>query len=296
MKDYLIKAYCYNGTARIYAAITTNIYNEAKKTHNLWPTSNALLGRVLTIGAIMTTTYKSNEHISIRIDSKGPAGTIIAEGFDGKIRGLIHNPGIYMVTFTGAPALEKALGNDGEINVTKDLHMRTPFTSTCELSNGNIADDFTYYFAKSEQIPSAVGLGEDIDSAGNINCAGGFLLQIMPGCKSEDIAKMEARLEQIPGVSEMLKNGYTAERMIKEITNDNYEVLEEKELSYYCDCSKERFTKGIKSLGIDEVEAILKENGKADVKCHFCNKEYHFSKEDLENIIIELDPNKKNAS
>lgn len=291
MKDYLQKAYCMDKTVRIYAAITTNIAQEAQQIHTLWPSSLVALSRVLTISAIMSCTYKSNEFLNIKVNGNGPVGLITVEATDGKVRGFVHNPGVYLSYNNGKLAVREAVGDEGFIEVIKDLHMRAPFSSTSELTSGEIAEDFTYYFAKSEQIPSSVGLGEFIDKENNIIAAGGFLIQVMPGCKEEHIAKLEQKLANLRSCAEMIKDGYTPEDIINEITDGDYELLETKDLSYECNCSKERFKKGLKSLGKTEIKAILEEDHKASITCNFCNSTYDFNEDDLKEIILELEAN-----
>lgn len=288
MKDYLQKAYAFDGTVRIYAAITTGLVKEAQQIHKLWPTSCAALGRCLTIASIMSCTYKSGEHLTIKVCGDGPIGQITMEATDGKVRGFVHNPGVYLSFNNGKLNVGDAVGKNGYIEVIKDLHLRTPFSSTSELISGEIAEDFTYYFAKSEQIPSSVGLGVLVDPDGNVMSAGGFLIQIMPGCKEETLLQLESKLKTLKSCSEMIAEGYTAEEMIHEITDGNYELLETKPLSYFCPCSKDRFRKGLMSLGTNELETILTEDKKASITCNFCGKQYEFDSSDLENMIEEL--------
>lgn len=288
MKDYLQKAYCFNGTVRIYAAITTNICKTAQENHNMWPTSAAALGRCLTIAAIMSCTYKSGEHLSIKICGDGPIGQITMEATDGKVRGFVHNPGVYLSYNNGKLNVGDAVGRNGFIEVIKDLHLRQPFASTCELISGEIAEDFTYYFAKSEQIPSSVGLGVLFDTDSKVKAAGGFLIQVMPGCKEETLIKLEEKLSTLKSCTTMIDEGYTAVDMINEITDGNYELLEEKELMFYCPCSKERFQKGLISLGKDELTDILNTDHQAEITCNFCNKKYTFDENDLKTMIYEL--------
>ena len=287
MKDYLQKAYCCNGTARLYVATTTNIVDHAQQIHNTWPTSTAALGRTLTIAAIMSCTYKSGEHLTIKVCGDGPLGQITVETTDGKVRGFVHNPGVYLSHNNGKLDVATAVGA-GYIEVIKDLHMREPFASTCEIISGEIAEDFTYYFAKSEQIPSAVGAGVLVDPDGKVLSAGGFLLQIMPGCKEEDIIKLENQLNKMRPISEMINDNMTPEEIMNEITDGDYELLETKELSYTCNCSKERFARGIASLGEEEIKDIIETMGQAEVKCNFCQENYLFTKADLEDIIYNL--------
>ncbi|MDE6240821.1 MAG: Hsp33 family molecular chaperone HslO [Anaeroplasmataceae bacterium] len=288
MNNYLQKAYAFDGTVRIYAAITTDLVQEAQKIHKLWPTSCAALGRCLTIASIMSCTYKSGEHLTIKVCGDGPIGQITMEATDGHVRGFVHNPGVYLSYNNGKLNVGDAVGRNGYIEVIKDLHMRAPFSSTCEIVSGEIAEDFTYYFAKSEQIPSSVGLGVLIDPDGNVLSAGGFLLQIMPGCKEETLLKLENRLKTLKSCSEMIQEGYSAEEMIEEITEGDYELLETKELSYFCPCSKERFRKGLMSLGKIELEDILNTDHKASITCNFCGKSYEFDSKDLEEMISSL--------
>lgn len=288
MDNYLQKAYAFDGTVRIYAAITTELVQKAQEIHQLWPTSCAALGRCLTIASIMPCTYKSGEHLTIKVCGDGPIGQITMEATDGQVRGFVHNPGVYLSYNNGKLNVGDAVGRNGYIEVIKDLHMRNPFSSTCELVSGEIAEDFTYYFAKSEQIPSSVGLGVLINPDGKVLSAGGFLLQIMPGCKEETLLKLEERLKTLKSCSEMIQEGYSAEEMIEEITEGNYELLETKELSYFCPCNKERFRKGLMSLGKIELEDILKTDHKASITCNFCGKSYEFASEDLEDMISTL--------
>lgn len=288
MKDYLQKAYAFDGTVRIYAAITTELVKEAQQIHKLWPTSCAALGRCLTIASIMSCTYKSGEHLTIKVCGDGPIGQITMEATDGKVRGFVHNPGVYLSFNNGKLNVGDAVGKNGYIEVIKDLHMRIPFSSTSELISGEIAEDFTYYFAKSEQIPSSVGLGVLVDPDGNVISAGGFLIQIMPGCKEETLLQLEEKLKTIKSCSEMISEGFTAEEMIHEITNGNYELLETKSLSYFCPCNKERFRKGLLSLGVEELKAILEEDKKASITCNFCGKPYEFNADELKDMIEEL--------
>ena len=287
MKNYLQKAYCMHETVRIYAAITTDIVKHYQEIFNMWPTSCAALGRTLTIAAIMSATYKSGEYLNIKIEGDGPIGKIVVEATDGNVRGFVNNPGVYLSYNNGHLNVKDAIGN-GSLEVIKDLHMRAPFSSSVELVSGEIAEDFSYFFAKSEQIPSAVGLGVLFDNDSKVKSAGGFLIQVMPGCKDEYITKLEEKLSSLKPTTEMIKEGYTPLDIINEITDGDYVLLETKELKYECNCSKDRFKKGLKSLGKVELENILNEDKKAEITCNFCNKKYVFNEDDLKEILFEL--------
>ena len=287
MNDYLQKAYCMNQTVRIYAINSTNTVRHAQEIFNMWPTSCSALGRVLTIAAIMSCTYKNDDYLTIKVLGDGPIGKIYVGANDGKVRGFCENPGIQLTYQNQKLAVDLGVGH-GMLEVIKDLHMRQPFSSSIELISGGIAEDFTYYFTKSEQIPSSVGLGVSFDESDKVKAAGGFLIQVMPGCKEESIKKLEDKLANLKSCAEMIDLGYTPEDIINEITDGDYQLLETKEIKYECTCSKERFEKGLISLGKDELLSILNEDHKAEINCNFCNKKYIFSESDLKNIIEKL--------
>ena len=176
-----------NQTVRIYAAITTDMVKHVKEIFNMWPSSLDAFGRLLTISSIMSATYKSNEALNIIVNGDGPIGKMTVEAKDCKVRGFVSNPGVFLQNNDGTVNITKAVGN-GEIEVIKDLHLRQPFSSSAELISGDIANDFTYYFATSEQIPSSVGLGVSIDpNTNDVIAAGRFFIQVMPGWKKEYI-------------------------------------------------------------------------------------------------------------
>ena len=273
-------------TVRIYAAITTDIVKYAEKAFNMWPTSCAALGRTLTMGAIMSCTYKNDDFLNIKIMGDGPIGKITVEGHDGKVRGFVENPGVYLSYNNGHLNVKDGVGA-GLIEVIKDLHMRQPFSSTSEIVSGEIAEDFAYYFAKSEQIPSSVGLGVLFDTEAKVKAAGGFLIQVMPGCKDEYITILEERLSEMKSCSQMIDEGYSAEDIINEITGGDYQLLETKDLSYECNCSKERFRRGLLTLDKETLLDIKNNDHKAEITCNFCNKKYTFDEADLDSIINE---------
>ncbi|MCF7926242.1 MAG: Hsp33 family molecular chaperone HslO [Candidatus Izimaplasma sp.] len=285
MNDYLKKAYAFDGTVRIYAANTTNLVEEAREIHDLWPTSTSALGRLLTVSVIMGAMYKGEQQLTIRVESDGPIkGMITTTNPHGEVRGQIGNPHIFLDYNDKTLKVGQAVGN-GSIHVTKDLKVRDMFTSTAQIQTGEIAEDFAYYFTKSEQIPSAVGLGIQVDEDNSVNAAGGFILQIMPGCTEETIKLIEQRLNEIPKVSEMLKDKKTPEEMINLITQGNHKFLEEMPLNYKCNCSKEKFESSLLTLGVRELEELLEEDGRIETTCHFCNTNYQFNKEEIKNLI-----------
>jgi len=293
-KDYCTKAYAFNKFIRIYAATTTNLVEKARQCHETWPTATAALGRFLTASAMMSLMYKAGEHLTLIIDGNGQIGQMVVEASYGVVKGSIERPGVYLKYNNGHLAVGLAVGNEGSLTVIKDLKLKEPFTSISPLQTGEIGDDFTYYFAVSEQIPSSVGLGVLIDPDNSVKSAGGFIIQVMTGCPNEVLDELEDKLKNLTPVSEMISKGYTPLDMIKEIAGDNFEILDEEiPLSYECDCSKERFALKMEAAGEEQIQDMIDKEGKAEVICHFCMKHYNYDKEDLVKILNNI-RNKKN--
>lgn len=287
MDNYLVKTYGFNNNARIYTANTTGIIKHVQEIWNMWPTSCAALGRTMTMALIMSCTYKNDEALNIFVKGDGPIGKIVVETHDGKVRGYCENPGVYLSHNNGHLNVSMGVGN-GEIEVVKDLHMREPFSSSSPIVSGEIAEDFAYYFASSEQIPSAVGLGVQFDKDSKVISAGGFLIQLLPGYTDETINSIEKAIKELRPCSDMIKDGMSCEDMLNEITKDDYKILEKRDLKFECPCSKERFEKGFVTLGKDELKDIINKEHGSDVTCNFCNKKYHYSEEDLNNILNKM--------
>lgn len=285
MKDYLNIATCFDDTIRIYSATTTNTVKEAQDIHNLWPTSCVALGRTLTLGLMMSVMQKAGERLTIKINGNGPIGQILVEASYAKVRGFVHNPGIYLTNNNGKLAVGYAVGTDGLFEVTKDLHLKAPFSSSVELVSGEIAEDAAEYFLKSEQTPTAVSLGVLFDRDGKVTSAGGYIIQVMPNCTDETITFLEKKLSTILPISSLIEKNNSPEEIINLITEGNYKLLDTVELSYSCDCSKERFERGIKALGESEIKEMISEDKDFEVNCNFCNKKYIFTKDDLEKLI-----------
>ncbi len=286
MSDYLVKAYAFNGTVRLYAASTTVLVDEARRIHDTFPAATAALGRTLTAAAIMGAMYKGDQTISIRIDGGGPLGGIVvtADAY-GNVRGYVGHPHVHGSTNDGKLAVGFVVGNNGFIHVTKNLNIQNIFTSSAELQTGEIAEDFAYYFLMSEQIPAAVGLGILVETDNAVRSAGGFILQAMPGAKPETIDKIEANIKAMRPVSDLIDAGFTPEMIVREITKGDHEIVERLELHYHCDCDRERFAAGIASLGAKELEEMIDEGKPIETVCHFCSKKYEFSVDDLKSFL-----------
>ena len=288
MKDYLIKAYAFDGTVRIYTAVTTDLVAHAQEIHDLWPTSAAALGRLLTVSVIMGAMYADKQELSIRVEGDGPIGSMVATTNNkGEVRGYVENPHVFLQYNDGKLNVGQSVGN-GLIHVTKDLKIRNMFTSSSEIQTGEIAEDFAYYFTVSEQIPSAVGLGVLVNDDNKILSSGGFILQVMPGCKTETIEKIEKIISELTPVSKMIEKGYSPEDIMNEISGNSYQHLQTLDLNYECSCSREKFEKGLISLGKDQLNEIILDDKKVETVCHFCNTKYLFNEGDLLDLVNEI--------
>ena len=290
MKDYLVKGYAYEGTVRVYAAITTQLVQEAKTRHDLWPTATQALGRTLTAGVIQGAFYAEDQQITIRIDGGGPIGKITVDAdAHGHVRGYVSQPHVNLLydqgPKKGQSAVGHAVGTNGFISVTKDLKIRDFFTSTAQLQTGEIAEDFTYYFATSEQIPSAVGLGLVVNPDNNVEVAGGFIVQVMPGCSADSILRIEEIIASMPPLNQLLLEGKTPEDLVDLLSDMKWDPLYTLDLSFQCNCSKDRFRAGLATLPESDLVELL-EDEITSTECHFCRSSYEFSKEEIEELII----------
>lgn len=287
MKDYLIRAMSFDNKVRIFAVNGTNSVQEAQSRHQTWPTATAALGRTLVVGAMMGAMLKGKESMTIKIDGGGPIGNILVDANTlGEVKGYVSNPQVHFQYPNGKLNVAKAVGKEGELQVIKNQGMRDLFTSRVDLISGELGEDFAYYFAKSEQTPSSVGCGVLVDTDNTVLAAGGFIIQIMPGATEEIIEKLENRLKTIKSVSSMIHDGYTPEDIVKEICQDEpYSIISSLDINYVCHCSKDRFARGLISLGREELKTMIEEDKQAEVTCHFCNEKYHYTEEELSNIL-----------
>jgi molecular chaperone Hsp33 len=285
MKDYLIKALGFNGKVRAYAINSTETIGEAQRRHYTWPTASAALGRAMSAGVMMGAMLKGDQKLTIKINGGGPIGNILVDSnANGEVRGYVSNPQTHFdLNEHGKLDVRRAVGTDGLLMVVKDIGMRDNFTGSVPIVSGELGEDFTYYFASSEQIPSAVGVGVLVNPDNSILAAGGFIIQLLPGTDDETITLIENRIQSIPPVSKLIEKGLSPEEILYEILGkENVKILETMPVSFQCTCSKERFGNAIISLGASEIEQMINEDGKAEAHCHFCNEKYPFSKEELE--------------
>lgn len=290
MNDYLVKALAYNGQVRAYAAASTETVNEAQSRHHTWPTASAALGRAMTAGVMMGAMLKGEEKLTVKVEGDGPLGPIIVDAdAKGHVRGYVANPQTHFdLNELGKLDVRRAVGTNGTLTVVKDVGLRDHFSGQVPLVSGELGEDFTYYFAASEQTPASVGVGVHVNPDNSILVAGGFIIQLMPGTDEEIVSDLEQRLQKTPPVSKLIQQGLTPEELlVRLIGEEHVKVLEKLPIKFQCTCSKERFARAIVSLGQEEIRDMIEEDGKADTQCHFCNAEYHFTKEDLEEILQE---------
>ena len=295
MGDKITKFLAYNGKISIVCINTTNLVEKARKIHDLSPVATAAFGRLLTITALMGQEMKNKEDkLTIQIQGNGPIGTMLTTANNSpKVKGYVANPYVDIpLNEFGKLDVGGAVGIDGYINVIKDIGLKEPYVGVSPLTSGEIADDFTNYFVNSEQTRTAVALGVLVNKDG-VKRAGGYIINPMPDATDEEIANVEKSIFEAGAISRMLDEGLSLLEIAKKVTGDkNVKVIEDiKTPVYECDCSKERMLEGLATLDKNTIKEIIEEDGKAEVVCHFCNKKYEFSKEELEDI---LEKNKNN--
>ncbi|MBM7610113.1 molecular chaperone Hsp33 [Lysinibacillus composti] len=297
MGDYLVRALGFNGNVRAFATRTTDTVGEAQRRHNTWPTATAALGRSMTAGAMMGAMLKGDNKLTVKIEGKGPIGSIVVDAnASGEVRGFVTNPQVHFeLNNVGKLDVRRAVGTDGFISIVKDLGLRDMFTGQTPIVSGEIAEDFTYYFAVSEQVPSSVGLGVLVNPDNTVLASGGFIIQLLPGCDEETISEIEAHLKTIEPVSKMIEKGLTPEQILEAVLGKgNVQILDTLPIEFKCQCSKERFGSAIMSLGVQELKEMIDEDGGAEAECHFCLAKYHYNQAELEGYINEIESQKGN--
>lgn len=291
MSDYLVKALAYEGFVRAYAVNATETIAEAQQRHDTWNTSSAALGRTM-IGALMLgATLKGEDKMTVKVEGNGPAGAIVVDSNGkGEVKGYIKNPHISLpLNEIGKIDVRGAVGTEGMFTVIKDLGLKEPFSGQTPIVSGEIGEDFTYYLAVSEQIPSAVGVSVLVDTDDSIKTAGGFMIQIMPGASEEIIDKIEERLKETARISSLLDEGQTPEEILQTLlATDDVEFLENKPVQFKCDCSKEKFASAIITLGAEQIQELIDQDHGAEAVCAFCNNKYDYSETDLYELKQEI--------
>lgn len=293
MADKITKFLAYEGKISITCIKTTNVVEEARKIHDLSPVATAAFGRLLTITLLMGEEMKGNgDNVTVQVKGNGPIGTMLAVSNNiPEVRGYVQNPNIDLpLNEFGKLDVGGAVGNEGYIHVIKDMGLKEPYIGVSNLTSGEIADDFTNYFVNSEQRQAAVALGVLVDKNG-VRQAGGYLITPMPDATDEEISKVEKGIFEAGAISKMLDNNLSLAEIAKKVTGDkNIKVIEDNKVpKYKCNCSKEKMSDALISIGKKELKDIITEDGKAELVCHFCNKKYNFTKEELEDILMKIE-------
>lgn len=285
MQDHLLRATA-NGV-RAFVAVTTNLTEEARQRHDCYPIAAAALGRTMTGAMLLAANLKTDESISIRIDGDGPLGAVVADAWaDGRVRGYVEEPHTDLPLHNGKLDVGQAVGA-GHIYVTRFTGLKQPFTGSAELVSGEIAEDMTNYLYVSEQTPSTISLGVLVNPDLSVAAAGGLMVQALPGADDAALEQIESNLAALGPISQLIQQGMDGQAILQkifagmEVELNLYEPLE---LTFRCQCSRERVTTALISLGVEELTDILKDE-QAELCCHFCAEKYQFNKEELEELI-----------
>ncbi len=290
MADKLVRGNSMDGAIRVFAAVTTDLVNEAQRIHHTYPVATAALGRLLTGAAIMGAAGLKNETDSMTVQIKGEGeikNLVAVTDCHSRVRGYISNPYVDRpLNGKGKLDVGGAIGG-GYLSVVRDLGLKEPYAGQIPLVSGEIAEDLTYYYAKSEQVPTSVALGVLVDTDNSVLAAGGFMIQLMPGATEEMAQSLEEILKDLPPVTSMIRDGMDAEDILFRVTEGFSMVCENKAVTpkYECNCSKERMEKALISIGKDELQSIIDERGEAELTCQFCDNRYLFNKKELEDLL-----------
>lgn len=288
MSDYIIRATAANSQIRAFVAVTTDMVETARKAHNTSPVATAALGRLLTGGAMMGTMMKGDKDIlTLQIHAGGPLqGITVTADSKGNVKGYVGNPNVCIpANSKGKLDVAGAVGV-GFMNIIKDMGLKEPYMGQVALQTSEIADDLTYYFATSEQVPSAVGLGVLMNKDNTVRQAGGFIVQLMPFAEESVIAKLEENVQKITSVTNLLEEGHTPESLLERVLEGfDIEINDRMDTKFYCNCSKERVEKALISIGRKELNELIQEGKEVEMNCHFCNTNYVFSVEELKEIL-----------
>lgn len=288
MTDYIVRATAANNQIRAFAATTKETVEAARQAHNTSPVATAALGRLLTGGAMMGSMMKNDsDMLTIQIKGDGPIGglTVTADS-KGNVKGYVEHPEVMLPpNAQGKLDVAGALGI-GLISVIKDMGLKEPYVGQTILQTSEIAEDLTYYFATSEQVPSSVGLGVLMEHDNTVKQAGGFIVQLMPFVDDDVVDRLEANINKISSVTSMLDRGMTPEEILEEVLDGfEVEVKDKMPAQFYCNCTKERVEKAIISIGKKDIQEMIEDGKPIEVNCHFCGKSYEFSVEELKTLI-----------
>ena len=288
MNDYIIRATAANDQIRAFAAVTTEMVETAREHHNTSPVATAALGRLLTAGAMMGSMMKGEKDVlTLQIKAGGPLqGITVTADSQGNVKGYVGNPDVCIpANSKGKLDVAGAVG-PGFLTVIKDMGLKEPYSGQVMLQTCEIAEDLTYYFATSEQVPSAVGLGVLMNKNNTIRQAGGFIVQLMPFAEEEVISRLEQNVQKINSVTNLLEEGHTPESLLEKVLEGfDMQINEKMDTRFHCNCSKERVAKALISIGRKELNEMIQEGKPIEMNCHFCNTNYNFTVEELKEIL-----------
>ena len=285
--DKLVKAMAHDGRIRLYVAVTTDLVQFAQSRHQMYPTSAAALGRLLSAGVLMGSMLKSDkEKISLMVRGSNEIKAIVVDAqHDGTVRGFISNPHVMLLNSeTGKLDVGAAIGS-GTLQVLKDMNMKSDFVSTIDLQSGEIGDDLAYYFTVSEQTPSAVSVGVLVNPDNTIASAGAMIIQLMPDSNETDVEMAEYVVSHLKPISQMISEGMEAHE-IASLLFEDVQILEQRDVSFTCDCSKDKFARGLLTIEVRDLKDMINEDHGAHLVCHYCNEDYEFSEEELKEILL----------
>ncbi len=288
MSDYIVRAIAANSQVRAFAATTRDVVETARAAHETSPVATAALGRLLTAGAIMGSMMKNEKDIlTIKIQCDGPIkGLTVTADVHGNVKGFVEEPMVILpASEKGKLDVAKALGL-GVLSVIKDMGLKEPYVGDTILTTSEIAEDLTYYFATSEQVPSSVGLGVLMEKDNTVKQAGGFIVQVMPFVEEEVVAKLEENIAKLEPVTSMLDKGMTPEQILETVLDGmDVEFTDTMPTKFQCNCSKERVEKALISIGRKDIQEMIDDGKTIEMHCHFCNTSYPFSVEELKKIL-----------
>ena len=289
MKDQILQGLAFGNEVRFFAAYTRETVNTAQQIHHSYPVCTAALGRLLTGAAMMGAMCKNEEDlITLKIDGDGPIRqAAVTADAHGNVKGLLYDPAVELpLKADGHLDVGSAIGH-GTLCVIKDLGLKEPYVGQTSLVSGEIGDDLTYYFASSEQVPTSVGLGVLVDTDLSVKHAGGFIIQLLPFASEDTISALEQALGKVRSVTDYFLQGKTPEEMMRDILGE-IEIEAVRPVQYHCNCDRERVTKALISLGRKELDEMIADDKPVTLHCDFCNKDYTFSTEELEELLTRL--------
>ena len=289
MADQLVRAITTDGMVKATVVSTRELTERARQIHRTLPVATAALGRTLAAASMLGNALKGEgASVTLQIRGGGPLGNVlVVSDNEGNVRGTVDNPALDIpLRPDGKLDVGAAVGTDGTLTVIRDLNMKEPYVGSVQLLSGEIADDLASYFVESEQIPSACGLGVLVDRDQSVRCAGGYLIQLLPGADEDTIIKVEGGVLAAGAVTAMLDKNPDPEAMLRTILSDfEVEILEKSPIEYRCDCSRERMERALISLGPDELQSLIEEQGDAELSCRFCDQKQYFTKEQLLGLL-----------